>query len=156
MRPRSARRPPDALRDSVLSAWSTSNLTTIYLVERLPDVVWTAALPGSPRRSVRMLAGHLHNSRCMWLKTLGRPRAQGSAAVDCRRVSGASADSAPGKRSGIADRSLRARRATIPAAGVSVRNLPLDVAHVLAYFVAHDITAGDRMVPPAGPSAARE
>jgi len=49
----------DALRSSVLGAWATSNRTTIALVEALPDAVWTAAIPGSPRRTVRMLAGHL-------------------------------------------------------------------------------------------------
>ena len=52
-----------------------------------PEKVWAAPVPGVPRKTIRMLAGHLHNSRCMWLKTLGRP--QGipvPAAVDRRNV----------------------------------------------------------------------
>lgn len=143
MRPRSATRPPDALRDSVLSAWSTSNLTTIYLVERLPEAVWTAAIPGSPRRTVRMLAGHLHNSRCMWLKTLGRPLGvKVPAAVDRRRVTRTRLVSAL-KASGRGIAALLAlgfeRGGTIPATpAYQWRNLPLDVGHVLAYFVAHE------------------
>ncbi len=28
-------------------------------------------MPGAPRRTVRMIAGHIHNTRCMWIKTLG-------------------------------------------------------------------------------------
>jgi uncharacterized damage-inducible protein DinB len=133
----------DALRDSVLSAWSTSNRTTIYLVERVPDAVWTAAIPGSPRRTVRMLAGHLHNSRCMWLKTLGRPLGvKVPAAVDRRRVSRARLISAL-KESGRGIADLLAlgleRGGTIPATpAYTWRNLPLDVGHVLAYFVAHE------------------
>jgi len=27
---------------------------------------------GAPRRTVRMIAGHIHNARCMWIKTLGK------------------------------------------------------------------------------------
>ena len=127
----------------MLSAWSTSNLTTIYLVERLPEPVWTAALPGSPRRTVRMLAGHLHNSRCMWLKTLGRPLGvKVPASVDRRLVSRARLISAL-KQSGRGIADLLAlgleRGGTIPATSAyRWRNLPLDVGHVLAYFVAHE------------------
>lgn len=29
-------------------------------------------MPGAPRRTIRMLAGHIHNARCMWIKTLGK------------------------------------------------------------------------------------
>jgi uncharacterized damage-inducible protein DinB len=142
MRPRSATRPPDALRDSVLSAWSTSNLTTIYLVERLPDPVWTAALPGSPRRTVRMLAGHLHNSRCMWLKTLGRPHGiPVPRSVDRRKVSRKELVVALNRSSlGIADLLVLGleRGGTIPATRRTVEEPASDVGHVLAHFVAHE------------------
>src|SRR2546430_17526822 len=30
------------------------------------------AVPGAPRRTIRMIAAHLHNARCRWVKTLGR------------------------------------------------------------------------------------
>jgi len=133
----------DALRSSVLGAWATSNRTTIALVEALPDAVWTAAIPGSPRRTVRMLAGHLHNSRCMRLKTLGRPLGlKVPPSVDRRRVTPARLVRAL-KESGRAMAELLAlgldRGGRIPPTpAYRWRNLPLDVGHVLAYFVAHE------------------
>ncbi|HMA17177.1 MAG TPA: hypothetical protein VKS03_01960, partial [Thermoanaerobaculia bacterium] len=62
---------PD-LRDAILSAWRTSNLATIFLVEHLPSELWGARVPGAPRRTVRMIAGHIHNARCMWIKMVGK------------------------------------------------------------------------------------
>ena len=61
---------PD-LRPTILDAWKTNNRLTVFLVERLPPRVWTAAIPGAPRRTIRMIAGHIHNARCRWVKTLG-------------------------------------------------------------------------------------
>jgi uncharacterized damage-inducible protein DinB len=133
----------DALRASILGAWSTCNRTTIKLIESLPDAVWTAAIPGSPRRTLRMLAGHLHNSRCMWLKTLGRPLGlKVPPSVDRRRVTRAQLVRAL-KESGRAMADLLAlgleRGGRIPAtAAYRWRNLPLDVGHVLAYFATHE------------------
>ena len=61
---------PD-LRDTILNTWRTSNRVTVFLIEHLPAELWSAAIPGAPRRAIRMIAGHLHNSRCMWIRTLG-------------------------------------------------------------------------------------
>lgn len=36
------------------------------------EELWPEKVPGAPRRTVRMIAGHVHNCRCMWIKTLGR------------------------------------------------------------------------------------
>ncbi len=132
-----------ALRDAVLNAWSTSNRVTIYLVEQLPDAVWNAALPGSPRRTIQMLAGHIHNSRCMWLKTLGRPHGIAvPSSVDRRRVTRSRLIRAL-KESGRGIGRLLSfgieRGGQIPPTRAYVwRNLPLDVGHVLSYFVAHE------------------
>jgi len=65
---------PTALDQSamLLDAWRTNNRVTVFLVENLPLELWEAAVPGAPRRTVRMIAGHLHNARCMWIKTLGK------------------------------------------------------------------------------------
>src|SRR5580765_7919973 len=77
---------PD-LRDAILDTWRSSNRVTVFLVEHLPPELWAAAVPGAPRRTVRMIAGHLHNARCSWIKILGQelgvtvPRS-----VDRRRV----------------------------------------------------------------------
>src|SRR2546425_1432226 len=59
-------------RDMLLAAWRTNNRVTVFLVEHLPPELWGAKVPGAPRRTVRMIAGHLHNARCMWIKTLGK------------------------------------------------------------------------------------
>src|ERR1700704_3543198 len=58
--------------DMLLDAWKTNNRVTVFLVEHLPAGLWGAKLPGAPRRTIRMLAGHIHNARCMWIKTLGK------------------------------------------------------------------------------------
>src|ERR1700722_1509351 len=62
---------PLNLRDLILQAWITNNRVTIFLVEHLPAELWEAKVPGAPRRTIRSLAGHIHNARCMWIKTLG-------------------------------------------------------------------------------------
>lgn len=90
-----------------------------------------------------MLAGHLHNARCMWLKTLGRPLGLPvPSAVDRRQVSrrqliAALNESSRGMEALI---QLGCRSGgEVPATPTYVwRNLPLDVGHVLAYFVAHE------------------
>src|SRR5216110_896458 len=58
--------------DMLLAAWRTNNRVTVFLFEHLPPELWRATVPGAPRRTVRMIAGHIHNSRCMWIKTLGK------------------------------------------------------------------------------------
>ncbi len=47
---------------SILGAWSTNDRVTTFLVEQLPDELWNASLPGSPRRTIKMVAGHMHNA----------------------------------------------------------------------------------------------
>jgi uncharacterized damage-inducible protein DinB len=132
-----------ALRSSILDAWSTNNRITIYLVEQLPDALWTAAIPGAPRRTVRMIAGHLHNARCMWIKTLGRPHGlKVPTPVDRRHVSRAQLIRAlKASGDGIArllDFGVESGGQIPPTKAYVWRNLPLDVGHVLAYFVAHE------------------
>ena len=131
------------LRETILGAWTTNDRVTRFLVEHLPPELWAAAIPGAPRRTIRMLAGHLHNSRCMWLKTLGKPHGISvPATVDRRRVNSRILLPAL-KRSGRAMGQLLElgcdNGGRIPATRAYIwRNLPLDVGHVLAYFVAHE------------------
>ena len=135
--------PPPDMRETILGAWKTNNRVTIYLVEHLPDELWDAAVPGAPRRTVRMIAGHIHNARCMWLKTLGKehgiavPRQ-----VDRRKVKPKELIPAL-ERSGAGIGSLLMfgceHGGSVPATRAYVwRNLPLDVGHVLGYFIAHE------------------
>ena len=133
---------PD-LRETILDAWRTSNRVTIYLVERLPPGLWTAAVPGAPRRTIRMIAGHIHNARCRWIKALGEPHGLTvPPQVDRHRV-GARQLLPALRRSGDGITRLLQlgceHGGTIPPTrAYTWRNLPLDVGHVLSYFVAHE------------------
>jgi uncharacterized damage-inducible protein DinB len=127
----------------VLAAWRTNNRVTEYLVEHVPAALWDAAIPGAPRRTVRMIAGHMHNARCMWLKTLGREHGIATPpSVDRHKVSRAELLSALERSSKGMEALLQlgiANGGHVPPSKSYVwRNLPLDVPHVLTYFVAHE------------------
>ena len=137
-----AERVPD-IRPMILSAWRTNNRVTLELVERLPAPLWDAAVPGVPRHTIRMIAAHLHNARRSWIKTLGHEFGVAvPARVDQRRVSRRQLAAALRRSSRGMEALLAlgfAAGGVLPASKAYVwRNLPLDVAHVLAYFVAHE------------------
>ena len=131
------------LHGSILQAWSTNDRITTFLVEQVPAALWDDAVPGSPRRTIRTLAGHIHNARCTWIKTLGQPHGIAvPPAVDRHRVTPSQLIRGL-KRSGrgIADLlalGLERDGQIPPTAAYTWRNLPLDVGHVLTYFVAHE------------------
>jgi uncharacterized damage-inducible protein DinB len=133
---------PD-LRNTILNTWRTNNRVTVFLVEHLPAGLWAEAIPGASRRTIRMLAGHLHNSRCMWIKTLGRELGVSVPRSVDRRRAGRKELVPALERSGRGILHLLTlgceQGGRIPPASTYVwRNLPLDVGHVLAYFVAHE------------------
>jgi len=128
---------------AILGAWRTNSRVTAYLVEHLPREVWVARVPGAPRRTVRMIAGHLHNARCMWLKTLvGELGLDVPPSVDRHRVTRRELLRALRRSSRGIEALLGAGMAAggvVPSSRAYVwRNLPLDVPHVLTYFVAHE------------------
>ena len=131
------------MRDTILNAWKTNNRVTIFLIEHLPDELWDAGVPGAPRRTVRMIAGHIHNARCMWIKTLGAEHGI-AAPKSVNRVTVTPKDLIPALHlSGTGILNLLEfgcdHGGAIPATSSYVwRNLPLDVGHVLGYFVAHE------------------
>lgn len=134
--------PPD-LRDTILDAWATNNRITAFLFEQLPVELWPAAVPGVPRRTIRMIAGHIHNARCMWIKMLGRPHGiRAPAGVDRRRVGRRELLASLGRSSrgiaGLLELGCKNGGRIPPTKAYAWRNLPLDVGHVLAYFVAHE------------------
>jgi uncharacterized damage-inducible protein DinB len=131
------------LTEIVLPAWRTNNRVSILLVRHLPDALWTAAVPGVPRKTIRMIGGHLHNVRCMWLNTLGKPHGIAVPAVVDRRGVGRRELVAALNESGRAMEALLRLGCQlggeVPATATYVwRNLSLDVGHVLTYFVAHE------------------
>jgi uncharacterized damage-inducible protein DinB len=133
---------PD-LRTSVLQAWRTNNAVNVHLVEQIPSGLWAAAIPGVPQRTVRMIAAHLHNSRCSWIRTLGSEHGIAvPARVDRHTVSRRALVSALKRSSRGLEALLQlglSHDGVIPPSRAYVwRNLPLDVGHVLAYFVGHE------------------
>jgi uncharacterized damage-inducible protein DinB len=135
--------PPTDLASSVLTAWRTNSRVTAYLVERVPAALWDAPIPGTPRKTVRMIAGHLHNARCMWIKTLGREHGINvPASVDRREVGRSELLSALERSSrgieALLELGIAAGGRVPPSKAYVWRNLPLDVPHVLTYFVAHE------------------
>jgi uncharacterized damage-inducible protein DinB len=123
------------LQSALVDTWRTNNRVTVYLFENLPEELWPERVPGAPRRTVRMIAGHIHNCRCMWIKMLGRRRRIAvPPAVNRHRVT---------------------RRQLLPALerssqgivqllelgldrGGKLSGFPPDVVHFMAYHVAHE------------------
>ena len=127
----------------LLTAWRTNSRVTAYLVEQLPAVLWDAPLPGAPRRTVRTIAAHLHNVRCAWIRTLGQEHGIGvPASVDRRTVPRRELLAALERSSrgieAILELGISAGGRVPPSKAYVWRNLPLDVPHVLTYFVAHE------------------
>ena len=134
---------PGDLGEALLSSWRTNSRVTAYLVEQVPAALWDAPVPGAQRRTVRTIAGHLHNARCMWVKTLGRGHGvTAPASVDRRTVTRQALLSALKRSSNgieaLLELGLAAGGHVPPSKGYIWRNLPLDVPHVLTYFVAHE------------------
>jgi len=128
----------------VLAAWRTNCRVTAFLVEALPTALWDAAIPGvTPRRTIRTVVAHLHNTRARWIRTLGLPHGlQVPPLVDLRRVSRRELLSAL-RQSGkgieaILTLGLDAGGRVPPSSAYTWRNLPLDVGHVLTYFAGHE------------------
>ena len=125
---------------TVIAAWRTNHRATTYLIEHLPAAIWSREVPGVPRRTVRMIAAHLHNSRCSWIKSLGaRHGVFVPPLVDLRRVGQRELVRALSRSSdGIV--SLvelgAANGGRVPRA--TWQNFPTDLEHFLCYFVAHE------------------
>jgi uncharacterized damage-inducible protein DinB len=132
---------PD-LRASLLAAWRTNNQVTTELIRGLPPKLWDLTPPGAPGRTVRAIAAHLHNARCMWLKTLGREHGiKTPARVDHRRVTQRPLIAAL-KQSSVAMENLFKLGFDCgelpPSKSYVWRNLSLDLGHVVTYFIAHE------------------
>ena len=135
--------PARDLGATMLAAWRTNNRVTMELVQLLSAALWDTPVPGVPRRTVRMIAAHIHNARCSWVKTLGREHGIPTPDhVDHRRVTRRQLVAALKRSSnGIAavlTLGLEAGGKVPPSKGYVWRNLALDVGHVLTYFVAHE------------------
>jgi uncharacterized damage-inducible protein DinB len=128
---------------TLVGSWRTNNRVTTYLLEHMPQQLWDAAVPGSPRRTIRMIAAHLHNNRCSWLKTLGQehgitvPQRVDRRTITRRKLVAALNRSGKGMEA-LLEVGMAAGGRVPPSKAYVWRNLPLDVPHVLTYFVAHE------------------
>ena len=127
--------------NDIVAVWKTNNRVTEFFLENLPTELWAEKVPGAPQRTIRMIAGHIHNTRCMWIKLIGKHyNIRVPAGVDRRRVT----------RS-VLLRALRTSdNAIIQLLNVGLRNggmfrtpvpwnnIPSDVFHFVAYLCAHE------------------
>jgi uncharacterized damage-inducible protein DinB len=112
----------------------------MYLIENLPAELWSRGSPGAPRRTVRMIAAHIHNARCVWIKMLGATHGVSvPRRVDGRSVRPPELLRALSRSSEGIIRLMElgiARGGEVPRA--AWQNFPTDLAHFLSYFVAHE------------------
>jgi uncharacterized damage-inducible protein DinB len=124
----------------VIAAWRTSNRATTYLIEQLPPAVWSASVPGIERQTVGMIAAHIHNSRCRWIRALGaRHGIKAPRLVDQRRVRPRELVKALSRSS---EGMIELIELGVASGGKVPRaiwqNFPTDLQHFLGYFVAHE------------------
>ena len=124
----------------MIAAWRTNNRATVFLVEHLPLAVWASPVPGIPRLTVGMIAAHIHNSRCGWIKSLGaRHGIKAPTRVNLRRVRPPELVKAFARSSEGMVRLIElgmAHGGQVPRA--SWQNFPTDLDHFLSYFAAHE------------------
>jgi uncharacterized damage-inducible protein DinB len=128
------------LHAAVLRSWRTNHRVTAFLFENLPAELWPLPVPGAPRRTVRMIAGHLHNCRCTWVKALGKGAGIAAPApVDRHRVT-------PPELLDALERSDHAVTALVRSAldhggrlpAIPWLNFPPDAVHFVAYLAIHE------------------
>ena len=128
-------------QNDLLAAWQTSNRVTEFFFENLPNELWSKKIPGAPQKTIRMIAGHIHNSRCMWIKMIGKHYAiKPPKPVDRRHAS----------RTMLLQALKRSNEIIIDLLNVGIKddgvlnikvpwaNIPSDVAHFMTYLVAHE------------------
>lgn len=128
-------------QNNVLDAWQTNNRVTAFFFENLPDELWSKKIPGAPRRTIRMIAGHIHNTRCMWIKMVGKQYAVKTPRnVDRRNVTKTDLLRALKESNLGIINLLKAgfNHGGVIKMNVTWANIPSDVIHFMAYMVAHE------------------
>ncbi|MBI4549124.1 MAG: DinB family protein [Ignavibacteriae bacterium] len=131
----------DHLYNHLLSTWRTNNRVTAFFFENLPNELWSKKIPGAPQRTIRMIVGHIHNTRCMWIKMVGKQyEIKLPKSVDRRRVSRKALLQALKRSSQGIIELLNAGLDHGGVLNINVpwTNIPSDVVHFMAYLVAHE------------------
>jgi len=125
----------------LISTWQTSNRVTEFFIENLPDELWNEKLPGMPQRTVRMVVGHLHNARCMWIKMIGKQyRVKVPKSVNRRQVTRTQLL----KALKLSNESILDLLSASLEQGGKLRmdipwsNIPPDALHFMTYLLAHE------------------
>lgn len=124
----------------VIDAWHTNDRVTTFLIENLPAKLWPMNVPGFPRRTVRAIAAHIHNARCIWVTMIGKPhgikmpRRVNSRTIEQSEMPEALARSSKGMVDLI--NLGAAHGGKVPPC--AWQNFPTDLPHFLSYFVAHE------------------
>ncbi len=128
-------------QNELLAAWETNNRVTEFFFENLPDGLWNQKIPGAPHRTIRMIAGHINNARCMWIKMIGKQFAiKIPKSVDRRQVDRATLLRAlKHSNQGM----LELLKAGLNNGGkLDSRapwiNIPSDVVHFMTYLISHE------------------
>jgi uncharacterized damage-inducible protein DinB len=125
----------------LLSTWKTSNQVTEFFFEHLPKELWDKKIPGMSQKTIGMLAGHIHNARCMWLKMIGKQYAlKIPKRVDRRTVTRRDLLQALklSNQGIIGLLSLGLNSGGEFKHRVPWNNLPPDALHFMTYMVAHE------------------
>ena len=126
--------------DGFIAAWRTNDRATVFLIENLPRALWSGQVPGIPRLTMGMIAAHIHNSRCRWVKSLGASHGiKVPPLVDLRRVQPSELVKALSRSSEGMVRLIElgiAHGGRVPRA--TWQNFPTDLHHFLSYFAAHE------------------
>jgi uncharacterized damage-inducible protein DinB len=127
--------------NNVLSVWQTSDRVTRFFIANIPDELWDMKIPCAPRRTIRMICGHIHNARCMWIKMIGKQYSvKAPKSVDRRHVTRTQLLKAlQTSNKGI----IRLLSAGLERDGVLIirvpwSNIPSDALHFMTYLAAHE------------------
>jgi len=132
---------PGGLHSLVVDTWQTNNCVTEFFFQSLPDELWGMTVPGNPLKTIRMIAGHIHNARCMWIKMIGRQFAiKVPKSVDRRGVSKATLLRALKQSNRGIIKLLEIgldHEGALPMK-IPWANIPSDAVHFMAYMIAHE------------------
>ena len=127
--------------NNILSTWQTNNRITEFFFENLPNELWDMKIPGAPQRTIRMIAGHIHNARCMWVKMIGKHyKINAPKPVDRRNVNRTTLLRALKQSNKVVIELLKAGIAHDGELHMNIpyANIPADVTHFMAYLIAHE------------------
>ena len=128
-------------RKAILNTWKTTNRITIFLIEHIPEDLWNEKVPRASKRTIGMIASHIHNTRCMWIKMIAKGLTiKMPVRVDPRHADRREVIRSLNQSSQIMLKLLKA--CFVNGGRLPTRppwlNFPNDVVHFLAYFIAHE------------------